>query len=115
MEEMVDLNKQREWIGKPGQLPDDLALPEAYLKPLRYEIIVFVRKERGGSDFSFRCREYERIADGEYEFKGVIIDTSKRNSKGEVELARLTYHPEVVLVNVGFMVIPAEEPLDAQT
>jgi len=76
---------------------------------------VFARKERGGSDFAFRCREYERAADGQWRFTGVVIDTSIKNAKGEVEMARLTYHPEVVLVNIGFMVIPAEEPSDAQT
>ena len=112
MEEMVDLKKQREWTGKPGEL----VVPEAYLKDLQYEIVVFARKERGGSDFAFRCREYEQTPDGKWRFGGVIIDTSIKNAKGEVELARLTYHPEVVLVNVGFMVIPAtEESSDAQT
>lgn len=105
MEEKIDLRKQREWEGKPGEV----TIPEAYLKDLRYEIVVFTRKERGGSDFTFRCKEYERISEGEYEFRNVMIDTSKRNPKGEIELTRLTYHPEVTLVNIGFMVIPAAE------
>jgi len=76
--------------------------------------VVFTRKERGGSDFTFRCKEYERVADGEYRFGGVIIDTSKRNPKGDVDLVRLTYHPEISLLNAACMVIPAsEEPSDA--
>ena len=102
-EEIVDLNKQKEWSGKPGEV----TVPEAYLKDLLFEMIVFARKERGGSDFTFQCREYERTAAGEYAFRGVDIDTSIKNVKGEVELARLTYHPEIMMVNLGFMVIPA--------
>ena len=109
MEEKVDLSKQKEWEGKPGEV----TIPEAYLKGLRYEIVVFTRKERGGSDFTFRCREYEQASDGQWRFGGVIIDTSKLNAAGDVMLARITYHPEVVLVNIGFMVVPAPE--DAQT
>ena len=105
MEDNVNLNQQREWSDKPGAL----AIPEAYIKGLRFEIVVFARKERGGSDFSFRCREYQRAPDGQWRFEGVIIDTSKKNAQGEVELARLTYHPEVMLADIGFMVIPAAE------
>jgi len=105
MEEFVDLNKQREWAGKPGKV----TIPEPYLKDLLYEIVVFARKERGGSDFTFQCRRYERTSDGQWKFSGVIIDTSKLNVKGEVELARLTYHPDISLVDIGFMVIPAAE------
>ena len=108
MGEYVDLNKQREWEGKPGEV----TIPEAYLIALRHEVVVFTRKERGGSDFTFRCKEYERVADGEYRFGGVVIDTSKRNPKGEVELVRLSYHPEVSLVNAAFMVVPAPEDAD---
>lgn len=51
MEEKVDLSKYREWSGKPKEV----AIPEVYTKDQRYEIVVFVRKERGGSDFTFRC------------------------------------------------------------
>ena len=109
MEETLDLNKQKEWEGKPGEV----TIPEAYLKGLRYELVVFTRKERGGSDFTFRCKEYAQDSDGQWRFSGVIIDTSKLNAKGEVVLARFTYHPEVVLVNIGFMVVPAPE--DAET
>jgi len=114
-EEMVNLNQSREWIGKPGQFPDDLALPEVYLKPLRYEIIVFARKERGGSDFTFRCQEYSRTPEGLWFFRGVVIDTSIKNANGGVEIARLTYHPEVMLADIGFMVIPAPEVAETST
>lgn len=105
MNDKVDLSEQREWEGKPGEV----TIPEAYLKELRHEIVVFTRKERGGSDFTFRCKEYQEGSSGQWRFDGVIIDTSKRNAKGDVELARVTYHPEVVLVNIGFMVVPAAE------
>lgn len=110
MEEKVDLSKQKEWEGKPGEV----TIPEAYLKGLRHEIVVFTRKERGGSDFTLRCKEYKQASDGQWKFSGVIIDTSKLNAAGDVTLARVTYHPEVVLVNIGFMVIPAP-PEDAET
>ena len=109
MNDKVDLKKQREWEGKPGEV----TISESYLKGLCHEIVVFARKERGGSDFTFRCREYERVADGEYDFKSVVIDTSIKNASGNVEKARVTYHPEVVLANIGFMIVPAPE--DAET
>jgi hypothetical protein len=105
MAEKVDLSKQKEWEDEPGKV----TIPEVYLKSLRYEIVVFTRKERGGSDFTFRCREYHMSADSQWKFGGVIIDTSIKNPKGDVTKARITYHPEVSLVNVGFMVVPAPE------
>ena len=105
----MDLSKQKEWEGKPGEV----TIPEAYDKSLHYEITVFARKERGGSDFTFRCREYQKGTGGRWLFKGVMMDTSKQNSKGEVTLARVTYHPEVVLVNIAFMIYP--RPEDAET
>jgi len=103
-EKFVDLSKQKEWEGKP----EDVAIPEIYIKNLHHEIIVFARKERGGSDFAFRCKDYQRSSEGAWVFTGVIMDTSKLNPKGEVELARVTYHPKVELVNIGFMVVPCE-------
>lgn len=106
MAEKVNLSKQRQWEAKPGE---ELKIPEVFIRDLHFEIVVFTRKERGGSDFAFRCKEYERTADGQWRFGGVLIDTSKRNPKGEVELVRLTYHPEVMLVNAAFMVVPAPE------
>lgn len=111
MEDSVDLSKQVEWEGKPSEI----SIPDAYLKDLRYEVIVFARKERGGNDFAFRCREYEGVEDGGWIFTGVIIDTSKRNPKGEIVLVRFTYHPEVVLANVGFMILPAPVDADSST
>ena len=105
MEDKVDLNKQKDWEGPPGKVK----IPEVYIKDLRYEIVVFARKERGGSDFTFRCREYKRGLEGQWGFVGVMQDTSKLNARGEIELARLSYHPAVTLVNVGFMVYPAPE------
>jgi len=102
---LVDLLKQRQWEGKPGEL----RIPEAYVRDLKYEIVVFVRKERGGSDFTFRCRKFEANPDGSWLFTGVIIDTSRKGAEGQVEVARLTYHPELVLVSTSFMVIPAFE------
>lgn len=101
----INLSQQREWSGKPGAV----AIPEAYIKDLRYEIVVFTKKERGGSDFAFRCKEYQMVEEGAWRFTGVMIDTSIKDTQGEVEQARLTYHPEVMLVNIGFMVIPATE------
>ena len=109
MNDKVDLSKQKEWEGEPGKV----TIPEVYLKGLRYEVVVFTRKERGGSDFTFRCREYQEGAGGLWKFSEVIIDTSKLNATGEVTLSRVTYHPEVVLANIGFMVVPAPE--DAET
>jgi hypothetical protein len=103
--EQVDLKRQREWEGEPGKL----GTPKEYIEGLRYEVIVFARKERGGSDFSFRCRDYRRIRGGQWKFTQVMIDTSKKDAQGEVVLARLTYHPEVRLADIGFMVIPAVE------
>ena len=105
MEELVDLSKQREWSGKPGEL----TIPEAYIKGLRYEIVVFARKERGGSDFTFRCWDYKRTRDGQWRFDRVMMDSSKLNSERKVELAIFSYHPEVLLVNVAFMVYPRPE------
>lgn len=102
MEDVVAPNKYREWEGKPGEV----AIPEVYVKDLRYEIVVFVRKERGGRDFAFRCCEYTQTADGQWRFYRVIQDSSKLNPEGKVMWAVFSYHPEVVLVNVAFMVYP---------
>ena len=107
----VNPSEQNQWEAEPGE---ELKIPEAYIRDLRYEVVVFARKERGGSDFTFRCSKYERITNGGYEFSGVMIDTSKRNAEGEVELVRLTYQPDLVLVDTAFMVIPAIEPSSAR-
>jgi len=104
-EEVINLEKQRQWQGKRGEL----TVPEDYINVLKYESIVFARKERGGSDFTFRCKDYRNDVDGQWTFENVIIDTSKRNPQGEIELARVTSHPRATLVHVGFMVLPMVE------
>ncbi len=102
MEEMVDMNKYREWEGKPGTVK----VPEVYSKNQRYEIVVFVRKERGGSDFTFRCWDYKRTRDGQWRFDRVVVDSSIKNAEEQVVLAKYSYHPKVLLANVAFMVYP---------
>jgi len=103
MGNMVDLRKYIEWEGEPGEV----TIPEAYLKDLSYEIVVFVKKERGGSDFTFRCRQYKRTHDGQWRFDGVLMDSSIKNAEEQVVLTRVSYHPKILLVNVAFMVYPA--------
>lgn len=105
MMEKVDLRLQDQWEAKPDE---ELKIPEAYVRQLKFEIVVFSPKR----DFTFRCKEFSQIKKGTWSFEGVIIDTSKRDQLGEVILKRLTYHPVVSLVNVGFMVIPAPETED---
>ena len=102
MEEKINPLEQNQWEAGPDE---ELKIPEVYIKQLRYEIIVFSRKK----EFTFRCKNYEHLEANAYRFENIIIDTSKRNAKGEVELKRVTYHPELVLANVPFMVVPAIE------
>jgi len=101
-EGLVDLNEQHQWESTPDE---EMKIPEVFITQLKYEIVVLVQKK----EFTFRCSEYG-VYEGRYQFKNVIIDTSKLNTKGDVELKRVTYHPEIALVNVPFMVLPAEEP-----
>jgi len=63
--------------------------------------------------FTFRCADYQVTDGGAWRFENVIIDSSKLNAKGEVDLKRFTYHPELKLVNVSFMVVPAPEEISA--
>jgi len=98
----IDLGLQNQWEAKPKE---ELKIPEAYIKDLKFEIVVFSPKR----DFTFRCKGYSQDEGGAWSFEGAIIDTSKKDSQGEVYLKRLTYHPALSLVNVGFMVIPAPE------
>lgn len=102
MEEQANLLEQNQWEAGPDE---ELKIPEVYITRLRYEIVILAQKK----DFTFRCSEYEQIPSGAWHFANVIIDTSKLNSRGEVELKRVTYHPEIELVNVPFMSIPAPE------
>lgn len=98
----VNLLEQYQWEAKADE---ELRIPEAYIKELKFEIVVFSPKR----DFTFRCKEFSQTKEGTWSFEGVIIDTSKRDSLGKVILKRLTYHPVLTLANVGFMVIPAPE------
>jgi len=100
--EEINLLEQNQWEAGPDEL---LKIPEGYIKQLRYEIVVFGRKK----EFTFRCKGYDHLEADAWRFEGVIIDTSKKNPKGDVELKRLSYHPELALVNVPFMAIPAPE------
>jgi len=101
-ENQVNLQEQNQWEAGPGE---ELKIPEIYIRRLKFEIVVFTTKK----DFTFRCSEYEQVPSGAWRFGNVIIDTSKRNAKGDVELKRVTYHPEIELVNVPFMVMQAVE------
>ena len=102
MEEQVNLAEQHQWEAGPDE---ELKIPEVYISQLKHEIVILgLRKE-----FTFRCSEYEQVPSGAWRFANVIIDTSKLNAKGELELKRVTYHPEIELVNVPFMVVPALE------
>jgi len=111
MDDRVDLSKYREWNGNPGEV----AIPDVYQNTQRYEITVFARKERGGSDFTFRCWDYKQTRDGQWRFDRVMMDSSKLNSERKVELAIFSYHPRVLLVNIAFMVYPKFETLAAET
>jgi len=105
MEEQVNLSKQNQWQAGPDE---EIKIPEIYITRLKYEVVVFTQKK----DFTFRCSEYEQVQGGAWRFAHVIIDTSKRNPKGEVELKRVTYHPEITLLNLPSMVMPAPEEKD---
>ena len=102
--EQVNLSEQNQWEAGPDE---ELKIPEVYITQLKYEIVILTQKK----EFTFRCSEYEQVPGGGWRFGRVIIDTSKLNPKGEVELQRVTYHPEIVLVNVPFMVMPAVEQI----
>jgi len=105
MAEQVNLLEQNQWEAGPDE---ELKIPEVYITQLKFEIVAFILKK----DFTFRCSEYEQVPSGAWRFAHVIIDTSKLNAKGELELKRVTYHPEIELVNVPFMVVPALEAGD---
>ncbi|GAH23174.1 unnamed protein product, partial [marine sediment metagenome] len=94
--EQVNLLEQNQWEAGPNE---ELKIPEIYITQLKHEIVILGLKK----EFTFRCSEYEKVPSGAWRFANVIIDTSKRNPKGEVVLKRVTYHPELELVNVPFM------------
>ena len=96
---------QHQWEAGPEE---DLKIPEKYITQLKHEIVILDQKK----EFTFRCSDYKRVWGGAWRFDNVIIDTSKLNAKGEIELKRVTYHPQLRLVNVAFMVVPALEAED---
>ena len=102
--EEVNLLEQNQWQARPDE---ELKIPEIYLSRLKFEVVIFTTKK----EFTFRCSEYEQVPGGAWRFANVIIDTSKLNPKGEVELKRVTYHPEITLVNLPFMVMSAPEEI----
>ena len=104
MGEQVNPLEQNQWEAGPNE---ELKIPEVYITWLKFEIVVFTQKK----EFTFRCSDYEQVPSGAWRFANVIIDTSKLNPKGEVELKRVTYHPEIELVNVPFMAMPAVEEI----
>ncbi len=105
MADQVNLREQNQWEAGPDE---ELKIPEALITQLKYEIVVLDQKK----EFTFRCSEYKQVRGGAWQFANVIIDTSKLNPKGEIELKRVTYHPEIVLVNATFMAMPAPEERD---
>ena len=102
MAKQVNLLEQNQWEAGPDE---ELSIPEVYITQLHYEIVILDQKK----EFTFRCSKYKKVPGGAWQFVHVIIDTSKLNAKGEPELKRITYHPEIVLVNATFMVLPALE------
>jgi len=98
-ENVVDLAKQHQW---EAPRHEDLKIPEVYITQLKYEIVVLGLKK----EFTFRCSWFDKDPTGLWNFENVIIDSSKLDPQGEVELKRLTYHPEVSLSDVPFMVLP---------
>jgi len=105
MAKQVSLAEQHQWEAGPDE---ELKIPEALITQLMYEIVVLAQKK----EFTFRCSKYKRVKIGAYRFSNVIIDTSKLDAKGDIELKRVTYHPWVELVSVPFMVVPAPEDVD---
>ena len=101
-EGFVNLDEQHQWEAGPDE---ELKIPEVFITQLKHEIVVFADKK----PFTFRCSRYKKRLRGEWLFENVIIDSSKRNPQGGVELKRLTYHPKLSLANVPFMVMPAPE------
>ena len=105
MGEQVNLLEQNQWEAGPDE---GLSIPEVYITQLKYEIVILDQKK----EFTFRCSRYKKVRGGAWRFLHVIIDTSRLNPKGDVELKRVTYHPEIVLVNATFMIVKAPEEVD---
>jgi hypothetical protein len=93
--------ESKEWIFKPDEPP---LIPKEYLTGLKYEILVLSSKKI----FQFKCRDY--ALNGQVcVFNHVIMDTSERNARGQIQLQRISYHETIVLGNTGFMAIPIPE------
>ncbi len=101
----IDPNQQYEWEGEPDEEPEML---KALITQLKYEIVVLGQKK----EFTFRCSKFKVVRGNAWRFAQVIIDSSKLDAKGDVELKRISYHPGLTLANVPFMVLPAPEEVD---
>jgi hypothetical protein len=93
-------------------------LTEPFIKAIekrKYEILFFQDNKAhpffcSGYDINKLHYDYgQNGITGEWLFTDVIMDTSKRDSHGNITLVRLSYHPQISLVNVPFMVLPAGE------
>ncbi len=105
MAEHVNPPQQNQWEARPDE---ELKIPEGYISRLKYEIVVLGPKK----EFAFRCSKYKKARGGAWRYANVIIDSSKLDAKGDVELKRVTYHPWVELGSVPFLVLPAPEEGD---
>lgn len=93
--------ESKEWTAKADE---ELQIPAEYLEGLKYEILVLSSKKV----FSFRCTDYA-IKGQVITCNNAIMDTSKRNARGDVTLQRVSYHDKIHLINVGCMAIPIPE------
>jgi hypothetical protein len=104
---------------KPGEnLPDPFT---SALQIQKYAIQFLAENDKYSR---FYCSEYEQMTmrcevnsqmisflnlpRGEWIFQNVIMDTSKRDPQGKPTLIRMTYHPSVSLINIPFIVLPAD-------
>ena len=101
-EPLGNLNEQHQWEASHDE---ELRIPEAYITQLKHEIVVFAERK----SFSFRCSRFDKDPTDLWNFENVIVDSSKLDPQGNIELKRLTYHPKLSLANVPFMVLPAPE------
>ncbi len=92
------MTEAREWTAKPEQ---PLAIPAEYARCQANEVTILSSK----AIREFRCASYE-VLGPVCKFHDVLIDTSERNARGKVTLQRVSYHPEVILANTGFMAVP---------
>ena len=93
--------ESREWTAQPNE---ELKIPAKYLTGLDYEIIVLSSKKL----FIFKCADF-KLDNQICTFSHVIMDTSKRNARGDLTLQQVSYHEKVILANTGFMAIPVPE------